>query len=218
MHPRRIEAALRAVAVVVAVAMFAPVAGAQRASRPADDWIATLEAPERIAGLKIPEVIAGMKLRPGDVVADLGAGSGPFVVPLSKAVAAKGKVLAVEIDRNFFPHIQQKAKAAGVSNVQTVAGEPTDARLPEPVDVALLHDVLHHIEDPPAYLKSLTKYLKPTSRIVIVDYLAKQGPHRDDPSLVVGKEQAAQLLSAIGFKPVADVALFPDKYFVIYGR
>ena|SRR5688572_11544937 len=222
MH-RRIEAVLsvtvvRVTAVLVAAAVLAPGVGAQRASRPADDWIATLEAPDRIAGLKIPEVIAGMKLRPGDVVADLGAGSGPFVVPLSKAVSAKGKVLAVEIDRNFFPHIQRKAKAAGVSNVQTVAGEQTDARLPEPVDVALLHDVLHHIENPPAYLKSLTKYLKPTSRVVIVDYLAKQGPHRDDPSLVVGKEQAAQLLSAIGFKPVDDVALFPDKYFVIYGR
>ena len=205
------------VALVVAVAVV-PAVYAQRASRPADDWIATLEAPDRIAGLRIPDVVAGMKLRPGDVVADLGAGSGPFVVPLSKAVSAKGKVLAVEIDRNFFPHIQQKAKAAGVANVQTIAGEPTDAKLPEPVDVALLHDVLHHIENPPAYFKSLAKYLKPASRIVIVDYLAKQGPHRDDPSLQVGKEDAAKLLAAIGFRPVEDVAMFPDKYFVIYGR
>jgi hypothetical protein len=60
--------------------------------------------------------------------------------------------------------------------------------------------------------------MKPIARIVIVDYLAKQGPHRDDPSLQVGKEEAAKLLAAIGFKPVDDVALFPDKYFVIYGR
>jgi ubiquinone/menaquinone biosynthesis C-methylase UbiE len=204
--------------VIAAGVMLAPAVYAQRASRPADDWIATLEAPDRIAGLKIPEVVAGLKLRPGDVVADLGAGSGPFVVPLSKAVSAKGKVLAVEIDRNFFPHIQQKAKAAGVANVQTVAGEPTDAKLPEPIDVALLHDVLHHIESPPAYFKSLATYLKPTARIAIVDYLSKQGPHRDDPALQVGKEQAAQLLAAIGFAPIDDIAMFPDKYFVIYGR
>ena len=206
-----------AIAITVAV-MLAPVVAAQRASRPADEWIATLEAPDRVAGLKIPDVVAGMQLSPGDVVADLGAGSGLFAVPLSKAVSAKGKVLAVEIDRNFFPHIQQKAKAAGVTNVQTVAGEPLDARLPEPVDVALLHDVLHHIENPPAYVKSLTKYLKPTSRIVIIDYLSKQGPHRDDPALQVGREQAAQLLAAIGFKPIGELGLFPDKYFVIYGR
>ena len=158
----------RAAIVLILASVLAPAAGAQRASRPADDWIATLEAPE--------------------------------------------------IDRNFFPHIQQKAKAAGVTNVQTLVGEATDPKLPEPVDLALLHDVLHHIDNPAAYFKSLSKYLKPTGRIVIVDYLAKQGPHRDDPSLQVGKEEAAKLLAAIGFKPVDDVALFPDKYFVIYRR
>jgi ubiquinone/menaquinone biosynthesis C-methylase UbiE len=208
----------RAAFVFVLAAVLVAAAHAQRASRPADDWITTLEAPERVTGLKIPEVVAAMKLRPGDVVADLGAGSGLFVVPLSNAVGARGKVVAVEIDRNFFPHIQQKAKAAGVRNVQMVAGEATDPKLPEPVDVALLHDVLHHIDKPAAYFSSLSKYLKSTGRIVIVDYLAKQGPHRDDPSLQVGKEEAARLLAAIGFKPADDVALFPDKYFVIYRR
>ena len=198
--------------------MLAPAAGAQRASRPADDWIATLESPERVAGLKIPEVVAAMTLRPGDVVADLGAGSGLFVVPLSSAVGARGKVLAVEIDRGFFPHIQRKATAAGATNVQTIAGEPMDPKLPEAVDVAVLHDVLHHIENPAVYMKSLAKYLKPAARIAVVDYLAKQGPHRDDPWRQVWKEEAAKLRASIGFTPVDDVALFPDKYFVIYQR
>jgi ubiquinone/menaquinone biosynthesis C-methylase UbiE len=208
----------RAAMAFALLAVLAPAAGAQRASRPADDWIATLESPERVAGLKIAEVVAAMKLRPADVVADLGAGSGLFVVPLSQAVGDKGKVLAVEIDRNFFPYIHQKAKAAGVINVQTIAGEPADPKLPEPVDVALLHDVLHHIEDPAAYVRSLATYLKPAARIVIVDYLAKHGPHRDEPSLQVGKDEAAALLAAIGFKPVEEFALFPDKYFVTFRK
>ena len=208
----------RAALACLLATLLAPAAAAQRAQRPADDWIATLDAPERVAGLKIPEVVAAMNVRPGDVVADLGAGSGLFVAPLSAATGARGKVLAVEIDRNFFPHIERKAKSAGVTNVQTIAGEPTDPKLPERVDVALLHDVLHHIENPAAYVKSLAKYLKPSARIAIVDYLAKQGPHRDDPSLQVGKDEAATLLAAIGFKPVDEVALFPDKYFVIYRR
>lgn len=208
----------RAAIIFLLAAVLAPAAGAQRASRPADDWVTTLEAPERVTALKIPEVVAAMKVRPGDVVADLGAGSGLLVVPLSRAVGSRGKVLAVEIDRNFFPHIQRKATAAGVTNVKTVAGEPTDPKLPEPVDVALLHDVLHHIENPAAYMKGLARYLKPTARIVVVDYHTKEGPHRDDPSLQVGKGEAAKLLAGIGFTPVEDVMLFPDKYFVIYRK
>ena len=59
----------RTAIVFVLAAVLAPATHAQRASRPADDWIATLEAPERVSGLKIPEVVAAMKLRPGDVVA-----------------------------------------------------------------------------------------------------------------------------------------------------
>jgi predicted methyltransferase len=194
-------------------------AGAQRASRPADEWIKTLDAPERIAGLRIPEVVAALKLRTGDVVADLGAGTGPFVVPFATAVGPKGKVYAVEIDRGFFQHIQRKAKDAGVSNVQTVAGEFTDPNLPAAdVDVAFMHDVVHHIENRPAYFKNLARYLKPGARIAVIDYHALQSPHRDEPALVVAKEQAAFWLADAGFKPVEDIGLFPDKWFIVYRR
>ena len=194
-------------------------AAAQLASRPADDWIKTLETPERLAGLKVDEVVASLKLRPGDVVADLGAGSGPFVPAFARAVGAKGKVYAVEIDRAFFPHIEAKAKQAGVANVQTVLGEFTDPRLPaSDVDVAFMHDVLHHVDNRAAYLKSLVRYLKPGARVVLIDYHAAQSPHREQPDLQVTKEQAAAWLAAAGFKPVEEVALFPDKWFVVYRR
>lgn len=203
-------------ALLATIAATSPL-DAQRASRPADDWITALDAPERIAGLRIPEVVAAMKLRPGDVVADLGAGSGPFVVPLARAVGPAGRVYAVEIDRNFFPHIMRKAKEAGLTTVVTVEGAPTDAKLPGPIDVAFLHDVVHHISDQPAYFRNLAKYLTPASRIVIIDYHAMQSPHRDDPALRVSRDQASTWLAAIGLKPVEDVPLFADKWFTIYG-
>ena len=192
---------------------------AQRASRPADEWVKTLEAADRLAGLRVDEVVAALKLQPGNVIADLGAGSGPFVVPFARAVGAKGKVYAVEIDRGFFPFIERRAKEAGVANVQTVAGAFTDPMLPAAdVDVAVMHDVVHHIEDRPAYFRNLARYLKPGARIAVIDYHALQSPHAADKTLQVSKEQAAFWLADAGFKPVEDVALVPDKWFIVYQR
>ena len=197
--------------------MLGATPAAQLASRPAEEWVKVLDGPERIAGLRIDEVVARLKLRPTDVVADLGAGTGPFIVPFAKAVP-KGKVYAVDIDRGFFPLIQQKAKAAGVTNVQTVLGEFTDPTLPAAdVDVAFFHDVLHHVEDRQGYLKAVTRYLKPGGRIVVIDYEPAQSPHKDDTSLQVSRAQAAGWMKNAGYKVVEEVQLFPDKWFVIYG-
>src|SRR5918995_40300 len=97
-RPRRLTVtawsagAISAAAIVLALPWGA---SAQLASRPAEEWVKTLETAERLAALRINEVVAAMKLRPGDVVADLGAGSGPFVVPFARAVSPKGKGYAV---------------------------------------------------------------------------------------------------------------------------
>jgi ubiquinone/menaquinone biosynthesis C-methylase UbiE len=191
---------------------------AQLASRPADEWVKTLEAPARVSALKIDEVVAAMRLRPTDVVADLGAGPGLFEVALGKAVP-QGRVYAVELDEGFFPHIMAKAKNAGLTNIRTVKGQFTDPSLPaSDVDVAFFHDVLHHVENRAEYLKNLVRYLQPGARIVVVEYTAADSPHKAEPALVVGKEQGAQLMAGIGFKPSEDHALFTDKWFVGYVR
>jgi arsenite methyltransferase len=191
----------------------------QLASRPAEEWIRVLDSPERLAGLKVDEVVASLELKPGQVVADLGAGSGPFIPAFAKAVGSTGKVYGVEIDRNFFPYIEEKARTAGVKNVQTVAGAFTDPDLPtKDLDLAFMHDVLHHVEDRRTYLQNVTKYLKPGGRIAIIDYRPAQSPHSDQPQLQVSKEQAAGWLAEAGFTAISDKTLFADKWFVVYAR
>jgi ubiquinone/menaquinone biosynthesis C-methylase UbiE len=211
-----------AAAALIAALGFAGAADssyAQLASRPAEDWVKTLEAPARIAGLKVDEVVSRLGLKPGDVVADLGAGTGPFEVAMAKAVGPKGKVYAVDIDRGFFPHIEEKARAAGVANVQTVLGEFADPKLPaRDVDVAFFHDVLHHIQDRQAYLKNLGTYLKPSARLVIIDMEPATSPHKAQPELVVSPEQAAAWLAPLGYTKSERVSLFTDKWFTIYSR
>jgi ubiquinone/menaquinone biosynthesis C-methylase UbiE len=192
--------------------------GAQLSTRPADEWAKLLDSPERLAGLRIDDVADRLGLKPGEVVADLGAGTGSFSAAFARRVAP-GTAYAVEVDDKFFPYIRQKAQAAGVTNVVTVLGAFTDPKLPtRDVDVAFFHDVLHHIEQKAAYLKALAPYLKPAARIAIVDFHPEHSPHRDQPALLVSAAQTRALLADAGFTQVEEIQLFTDKWFLVGRR
>jgi ubiquinone/menaquinone biosynthesis C-methylase UbiE len=194
-------------------------ASPQLGSRPADEWIKTLDGPTRVAALKIDEVVAAMKLQPGQKIADIGAGTGLFEVPLAKAVGPTGRVYAEDIDAGFFPAIKKRAADGQVTNVETVLGGFTDPKLPvKNIDVVLIHDVMHHIESRPEFIKSLTGYLAPAGRVVVVDYEAGKGPHPNEPELQVSREQLTGWMNEAGLTGVEDVKLFPDKYYLTFAR
>ena len=215
-HPRF----LSAVAVFTLVASTGVAGGRQLASRPAPDWIARLERPERIASLKIDYIISKLDLKPGQVVADIGAGPGVISLPMARAVAPNGKVYAVDIDQAFIDHIAMRAKERNVTNVTAILGGVTDPALPaQDVDVALFHDVLHHIRDRATYLKSTAAYVRPNGRIAIVELSPTKGSHKDEPDLQVTKDQAKMWLAAAGFRPVQEFDGLPEeKWFVVYAR
>lgn len=192
---------------------------AQLASRPAETWIKSLDAPNRIARLRIDDTLARLKLQPGDVVADIGAGAGTWSVPLAKAVLPNGKVYAVDIDQKLVDHVAAKAGEAKLTNVQTVLGKFTDPNLPaRDVDLVFIFDVLHHIEDRAAYLRNLAPYLKPTGRVAVIDFHPELGPHKNDPALQVTRAQTKAWMAEAGLKPTEEHELFHDSWFVIYSR
>ncbi len=207
--------------ILTGLAILSMTAGvaAQLASRPADEWIKTLDGETRVSALRIDDVVAALKLRPGQTVADIGAGSGLLVVQLARVVGPTGRVFAVEIDEGFFRAIRERAAAGQVTNVQTVLGRFTDPALPSrSVDLAVFHDVLHHVEDRAAYLKTVVGYLAPGGRIAVVDYEGGKGPHAADPSLGVTRAQLAGWMTAAGMTQVDDVSLFPDKFVLVFAR
>jgi len=192
---------------------------AQLGSKPAEEWIKTLDGPARVAALKIDQVVAAMKLQPGQVVADIGAGPGLFEVQLARAVGPRGRVYAEDIDAGFFPEIRRRTAEAHVTNVETVLGQYTDPVLPvKNVDVALFHDVIHHVEKRAEYIRTLAPYLARAGRIVVVDYEPGKGPHPGQPDLEVSREQLADWMRAAGFTQVDDVKLFADKYVLVFAR
>lgn len=192
---------------------------AQLGSRPAEDWIARLERPDRIAGLKTAEVIEKLQVKEGAIVADLGAGAGAFTWPFAKAVG-KGTVYAVEVDKGYMPHLERRAKEQGLTNVKPLLGKFEDPLLPEKVDLAFFHDVLHHVEKRAEYLKTVAGYLKPNGRIAVIELDATRpnASHKDEPDQQVTREQLDQWMSAAGLKKLDEFPLFEEKWFVVYGR
>jgi ubiquinone/menaquinone biosynthesis C-methylase UbiE len=192
---------------------------AQLGARSTEEWLKTLESANRIAKLKVDDAVAALQLKPGNVVADIGAGSGVFTLPLAKAVSDKGKVYAVDIEKGLVDHIAKKAKEQKVTNVQPVLGKFTDPNIPaRDVDLAFIYDVLHHVENRAEYLKNLAPYLKSGGRIAVIDFHPELGPHKDNPALQITKDQTKAWMAAIGFKPVVEHALYDDKWFIVYSR
>jgi ubiquinone/menaquinone biosynthesis C-methylase UbiE len=196
---------------------------AQLASRKASDWITVLESPQRVQGQKVDQVLARLSLHPGMVVADIGAGTGLFSRPLAKAVAPGGTVYAVDIQQDLLDYINQRDQQEHIQNVKTVLGEFNDPKLPaRNVDLAFINDVLHHIENRAAYLKALGTYMKSSGRIAIIEMNKDdpQTPHRNQPELLVSRQEIDRWMSDAGFHQVQE---FPDmfpgaKWFLVYGR
>lgn len=187
---------------------------AQLAQRPADEYIAAMDKPDRV--LKVNEVIEKLRLKPGDIVADIGSGSGTFSIPMAKAIAPNGILYAVDIDQKMLDYVAARAAKEGVTNLRTVLGEYDDPKLPvKTADLAFFHRVLHMIEHRQAYVDATANYLKPDGRIVVIDKNREDSP---DSWMWLNQSDVDTWMAAISFYPAEKFAVFDDRYFVSYQR
>ena len=139
-------------------------------------WEEHFEREGREVSDRRDEILAALGLRVSMVVADVGAGTGLFTLAMAERVGAKGKVYAVDVQAYFLDHVGQKARKAKLDNVVLVRAKQDSAELPEgSVDLVLMVDSYHHVEQPAAYLASLKAALRPGGRLVVVDYIAIEG-------------------------------------------
>src|SRR5205809_510830 len=130
-----------------------------------------LERPEREREEQCSKLLEALKLKPGDVVADVGAGSGYYTFRMAERVGDKGKILAVDIQQEMLDIIRKRMKEKKVANVDAVLGTLTDPKLPNSgVDVILLVDVYHEFSHPYEMTVEMVKALKPGGRMVFVEY------------------------------------------------
>ncbi len=188
---------------------------AQLGKRPAKDYIAVLENPERIERLKPSEVLSRLELKNGDIVADIGAGSGVFTRKLAQAVAPEGMVFAVDIDQELLDYNRGKVREAKLDNVEFVLGRFDDPRLPpESCDLVFICDVVHHIEHRELYLRNLRYCLKPQGRLAIIDYKANWPPGHEE--MKYSLDELLNWTKSAGFEKLAEFDLIPDAFFHIF--
>lgn len=151
-------------------------------------------------------ILAAVGLRPGQAVADIGAGTGLFTLPFAELVGREGKVYAVDIAPAFIERIEQLSEARGLRNVEGVTCTEDDARLPEAsIDLAFICDTYHHFEYPARTLASIHKALRPGAELVVIDFHRIEGVSREwcMGHVRAGQEVFAAEIVAAGFEPVA---------------
>ena len=130
-----------------------------------------LERREREREEKVSKLMPSLEVKAGDVVADLGAGSGFHTMKLAKLVGAKGKVYAVDIQPEMLDIIGKRVKMANVKNVVLVHNTEKDPKLPAgKIDLILMVDVYHELSYPYEVTTELVKSLKPGGRLVFVEF------------------------------------------------
>ena len=181
------------------------------------DW---LERPGRAQEDRPDIVIAAMKLKDGDVVADVGAGTGFFTRRLARAVGPRGKVYANDVQQDMLDLLRAKVDEEKIPNVIPVLGDTADPKLPKgSVDWILLVDVYHEFQEPQPMLARLREALKPTGRVALVEYRAEgtsadhiRREHR------MSKEQVLAEWQPAGFKLVQIIDTLPSQHLFIFSR
>jgi predicted methyltransferase len=170
------------------------------------------EPDDRDKEQKPDEVLKLMNVKPGQVIVDIGAGSGYFTRRFAAAVGPAGKAIGVEIDSAMVHKLNADARRLSLTNYKARLVPPDDPMLDaSSVDVIFLCDAYHHINDRVAYFANVRRSFKLGGRLVIIDYIRTK--ERSEHSIV--KEEAVDELRRAGFRMSKEFdLLLPRQYFL----
>ncbi len=177
-----------------------------------------LERPERERQERTDLLINNLPLADNFVVADIGAGTGYFSMPVARKVP-EGKVLAVDIQPEMLAIIEQRSEQLGIENVEAVMGSVTNPNLPaNGVDLAFIVDAYHEFSHPLEMGQNIVQALKPGGQLVLIEYRS------EDPRVPIkrlhkmSEAQAKEEMMAIGLEWVTTEDFLPQQHFMVFRK
>jgi ubiquinone/menaquinone biosynthesis C-methylase UbiE len=179
---------------------------------------AWLDRPEREQEERPSVLIRNLGLAPGDVVADIGAGTGYFSLRIAPLVP-KGRVLAVDIQPEMLNIIRGKQRDTGIGNVEPVLGAIDDPKLaPASVDLVLMVDVYHEFSHPREMMLAIAAALKPGGRVALVEYRGEDPGVPIKPLHKMTQAQARKEMAAVGLQWIETRDVLPWQHLMFFRR
>jgi len=180
-------------------------------------YIAMLDDPARDEYQKPHEVITALGLKPGEAIADIGAGSGYFTFRLARHLGDTGRVYAVDISPDMILHLNRRIRDLQVKNVVSILSAPDDPLLADAsIDRFFICDTWHHIGDHPHYLALMKKMLKPGGQVVMIDFKKAQTPVGPPMEMRISRDDLLKEMESNGFKLAAEHTFLPYQYFFVF--
>lgn len=180
------------------------------------EWLIrnTREREERCA-----RMLANMGIESGVTICDMGCGNGFYSLKMAKLVGARGRVLAVDIQTEMLALLRSRAEAEGIDNISPILGSLNNPRLPnESVDLILLVDVYHEFSHPESMLAAMRAALKPSGRIVLVEYRGEDASVPIKPLHKMTKKQIMKEFPANGLELVSEFEKLPWQHMMFFGK
>jgi precorrin-6B methylase 2 len=182
-------------------------------------WAEWLERPQREEEEQPGLLIERLRLKPGDVVADIGSGTGYLTRRLASKVGPGGKVFAVDVQVQMLELLRTNMAALGITNVIPIRGTAISPRLPDgSLDLVLMVDVYHELDFPYEMMTAICRALKPEGRVVLVEY------RLEDPGVpikLLHKMTEAQVKKEMFVVPLAWMAtieVLPGQHIIVFRK